>query len=114
MYKKSITIIAVLATSILAVVAITTPFAYASGAVRLRQNKKLSKRMCVVDGRYVTIQVVNAENDLAISNINRIRSYIPLIINASSTQPTSINNLYFLSKDDNDLPLRSIPGRFFI
>ena len=44
----------------------STPWRMRKVKVKLRRNKRLSKRMCVVDGRYVQMKSENADDsDLA-------------------------------------------------
>ena len=61
MFKKSITITAVLASSILAVVAITTPFAYAQSSETETEQEIRQKNVCS-GWAICTNEAVNAED----------------------------------------------------
>ena len=62
MYKKTIAIIPVLAASILAVVAITTPFAYASIESETENEQEIKQKNVCSGWAIFTIEAVNTED----------------------------------------------------
>ena len=63
MYKKSITITAVLAASILAVVAISTPFAFASTESETETEQEIKQKNVCSGWAICTNQAVNTEDN---------------------------------------------------